>query len=96
MGVSAADNAAGDEDRSSDGLVSGEAAATDVDQEDRDTDKEEDAVPEKLADDDERKEKWYRRAFFTVFPKLRRGRYQSYWEIFIDDVATLGMCLCIL
>jgi hypothetical protein len=67
-----ADNAAGDEDRSSDGLVSGEAAATDVDQEDRDTDKEEDAVPEKLADDDERKEKWYRRAFFTVFPKLRR------------------------
>lgn len=31
------------------------------------------AVPEKLADDDERKEKWYRRAFFTVFPKLRRS-----------------------
>jgi hypothetical protein len=63
---------AGDEDRSSDGLVSGEAAAADVDQEDRDTDKEEGAVPEKLADDDELKEKWYRRAFFTVFPKLRR------------------------
>jgi hypothetical protein len=37
-----------------------------------DADDQEEAVPEKLADVDERKEKWYRRAFFTVFPKLRR------------------------
>lgn len=41
-------------------------------------DQEEEAVPEKLADEDERKEKWYRRAFFTVFPKLRRGVYVTY------------------
>ena len=72
----AADAVGDDGDRSSDGLVTGEAAAIEVDlAEDRDTDKEEEAVPEKLADDDGRKEKWYKRAFFTVFPKLRRGIY---------------------
>jgi hypothetical protein len=42
-----------------------------------DADDQEEAVPEKLADVDERKEKWYRRAFFTVFPKLRRGLYSQ-------------------
>jgi hypothetical protein len=36
-----------------------------------------------LADVDERKEKWYRRAFFTVFPKLRRGWYALLLYVYI-------------
>ena len=60
---------------STDGLISSETVAAEGDAGDLDTDKEEEqeALPEKLADEDERKEKWYRRAFYTVFPKLRRG-----------------------
>ena len=30
-------------------------------------------VPEKLQDDDQLKEIWYKRYFFKVFPQLRRG-----------------------
>ena len=54
-------------------IIAGEAAITDVDQQGDDADKKEEAVPEKLADDDDVKEVWYRRTFFAVFPKLRRG-----------------------
>ena len=31
------------------------------------------AVPEKLQDDDQRTEIWYKRWFFKLFPKLRKG-----------------------
>ena len=36
-------------------------------------DKEQEAVPEKLQDDDRLAEIWYKRWFFKLFPKLRRG-----------------------
>ena len=59
----------------SDDVGSSADLVTDEPQENQqeDTAKQEEAVPEKLADVDERKEKWYRRAFFTLFPQLRRG-----------------------
>ena len=35
------------------------------------------AVPEKLQDEDQFAEIWYKRWFFTVFPLLRRGAWMS-------------------
>ena len=50
------------------------AAATDVDSGGpQQEEAREAAVPEKLQDDDQLKEIWYKRWFFKVFPMLRRG-----------------------
>ena len=43
------------------------------DEEERGNDQREEAAPEKLPDDDVMKEPFYLRAFFTVFPMLKRG-----------------------
>ena len=42
-------------------------------EEERGNDQREEAAPEKLRDDDVLKEPFYWRAFYTVFPMLRRG-----------------------
>ena len=54
-------------------------------EEERGNDQKEEAAPEKLPDDDVMKEPFYLRAFFTVFPMLKKG--------VVFGACTLVICL---
>ena len=51
----------------------GEETDGEGEEEEKGNDQREEAAPEKLPDDDVMKEPFYLRAFFTVFPMLKKG-----------------------
>lgn len=63
----------------------GEETDGEGEEEERGNDQREEAAPEKLPDDDVMKEPFYLRAFFTVFPMLKKGM--------VFGACTLVICL---